>query len=144
MGGINELFSGLRASATALTAERVRMDVIAKNIANAGVTHTPDGQGPYHRQVVHFEPILQRLANGEKTVAGVRVSKVTDDDRTPFERVYDPGHPDADAEGMVTLPNVNATKEMADMITASRAYEANLNAQDNFVRMAERALRLAQ
>ena len=66
------------------------------------------------------------------------------DTSTAFERVLDPGHPDADAEGMVSYPNVNAILEMSDLITAMRAYEANITAQENFVRMAERALQLAQ
>ena len=78
------------------------------------------------------------------TTDGVRVSKIVQDTSTPFEVVHDPSHPDADAEGNVLFPNVNTTKEMADMILAMRAYEANLNASDMFVRMAERALRIAQ
>ena len=104
----------------------------------------PDGSGPYRRQLVRFEPILQKAESGKDTVAGVRVAGVEPDTRTPFERVRMPGHPDADAEGYVTMPNVNPTLEMADMITAMRAYEANVNAADAFVKMAERALRLAQ
>lgn len=144
MNGIDRLFSGMRASASGLTAERVRIDVIARNIANASVTQMPDGSGPYRRQVVHFAPMLLKQSEGAALSAGVRVSGVRDDVATPFERIRDPGHPDADADGMVTMPNVNTTREMADMITAMRAYEANINAQDAFVRMAERALRLAQ
>ena len=73
---------------------------------------------------------------------GVRVSGIENDTQTPFEVIHDPGHPDADAEGNVQLPNVNATQEMANMITALRAYDANVTAQENFLRMAERALRL--
>ena len=144
MSSIHDLFSGMRAAASGMAAERVRIDVIARNIANAEVTKMPDGSGPYRRQVVHFEPILQRLADGSRTSSGVHVSKIDDDTKTPFEIIHDPSHPDADALGNVTMPNVNTTKEMADMITAMRAYESNINAQDNFVRMAERALRLAQ
>jgi flagellar basal-body rod protein FlgC len=141
--GNDGLFSGLRTSASGLAAERTRIDVIARNIANAHTTRTPEG-GPYRRQVVLFEPLLQKLERGRSEVAGVRVSGVEDDRSTPFEQVHDPAHPDADEHGMVLLPNVNATREMADLITAMRAYEANLSAQDSFVRMAERALRLAQ
>lgn len=151
MSSIEKLFSGMRASASGLTAERVRIDVIARNIANASVTQLPDGSGPYRRQVVHFAPILAKESDGFASHSGgaplsvgVRVSGVSDDVTTPFERIRDPGHPDADADGMVTMPNVNTTREMADMITAMRAYEANIGAQDTFVRMAERALRLAQ
>ncbi|MFN0244943.1 MAG: flagellar basal body rod protein FlgC [Planctomycetota bacterium] len=144
MEGVSGLFSGMRASGSALTAERIHIDTIAQNLANANVTQQPDGSGPYRRQVVHFAPILQRTASGRYQSVGVRVIKVADDAKSPFERVRDPGHPDADSEGMVTMPNVNTTREMTDMIVAMRAYEANLNAQDNFVRMAERSLRMAQ
>ena len=140
MSGIEKLFSGMRASASGLAAERVRIDVIARNIANAEVTKTPDG-GPYRRQMVRFEPLLEAARGGS---GGVRLGGIVEDTKTPFEVLHDPGHPDADADGNVLLPNVNTTLEMADMITAMRAYEANLNAQDGFVRMAERALRLAQ
>ena len=144
MSGIDEFFSGMRVSSSALAAERTRMDVIARNIANAGVTKQPDGSGPYRRQIVHFAPILAEAADGSRVPAGVRVSAVTPDMQTPLEVLHDPAHPDADAQGNVLMPNVNATKEMADLISAMRAYEANLNAQDGFVKMAERALRLAQ
>jgi flagellar basal-body rod protein FlgC len=143
MNGLSKLFSGMRAAATGLSAERARIDVIAKNIANARVTSTPEG-GPYRRQIVHFEPILQRLGDGGFETTGVRVSKISGDLRTPFERVYDPSHADANADGFVFFPNVNATREMADLITAVRAYEANLSVQESFLQMAERALRLAQ
>lgn len=143
MTSIDKLFSGLRTSSSGMSAERVRIDVIAKNLANAEVTHTASG-GPYRREVVRFAPILQRAADGKKEVTGVRVTGIEPDTKTPFERVRIPGHPDADANGWVTMPNVNPTLEMADLITATRAYEANANAADNFVRMAERALRLAQ
>jgi flagellar basal-body rod protein FlgC len=143
MSGMEKLFSGMRASASGLAAERVRIDVIARNIANAEVTKTPEG-GPYRRQLVRFEPMLQKEEDGTHSRGGVRVSGVVEDSSTPFEVLHDPGHPDADEHGNVLLPNVNTTREMADMITAMRAYEANLNAQDGFVRMAERALRLAQ
>ena len=143
MDGLQRLFSGMRVSATGMSAERVRIDTIAKNIANASVTHTPEG-GPYMRQVACFEPILQRFGDGHSENAGVRVSSVSNDRSTPFQRIQDPSHPDADAQGWVEYPNVNTTREMADLITAVRAYEANLDAQESFVRMAERALKIAQ
>lgn len=144
MSGIRELFSGMRASSSALAAERTRIDVISKNIANAEVTRMPDGSGPYRRQVVNFTPVLERALGGGLRPTGVTVSSVRPDTSTPFPILHDPGHRDADAEGNVTMPNVNVVSEMADLITAMRSYEANLNAQDNFVKMAERALRLAQ
>jgi flagellar basal-body rod protein FlgC len=143
MSSINKLFSAMNASASGMSAERARIDVIARNIANAGTTRTPDG-GPYRRQLVHFEPILERALNGTLAPAGVRVTGIRDDLTTPFERVFDPSHPDAQADGFVRMPNVNATREMADLITAVRAYEANLSVQESFLQMAERALRLAQ
>jgi flagellar basal-body rod protein FlgC len=143
MNGIQKLFQGMRASSSGMAAERVRIDVVAKNLANAEVTSGPDGKA-YQREVVRFAPILQRAEDGKKIVTGVRVAAIEKDTRTPFERVRIPGHPDADANGWVTMPNVNPTLEMADLITAVRAYEANANAAETFTRMAERALRLAQ
>jgi len=147
MTGISELFSGFRASSSGTTAERARMDIITTNLANAQTTRMPGGgkPRPYQRQQVSFEPILRRMANGEDTIEGVRISAIEPDNVTPFEEIYDPGHPDADpTTGIVRMPNVNATKEMADLITSVRAYEANIKAQENFIRMAETALRLAQ
>jgi len=143
MSGIQNLFSGMRTSASGLSAERTRIDVIAENIANARTTRTPEG-GPYRRKVVMFEPILQESLSGQEVHAGVNISKVVADMSSAFERVLDPGHPDADPDGFVEYPNVNTVLEMADLITAMRAYEANLTAQENFVRMAERALELAR
>jgi flagellar basal-body rod protein FlgC len=143
MEGVSRLFSGMRIAATGMSAERVRIDTVARNIANSTVTRTADG-GPYKRQVVEFEPLLVRAEDGREVNAGVMVRGVSTDDHSPFERIHDPGHPDADDGGWVTYPNVNATREMADLITAVRAYEANIDVQENFVRMADRALRLAQ
>ena len=145
MDGTNGFFTGMRICASGLTAERERMDVIAENLANARTTRTPDG-GPYRRKIVLFEPILQEV-EGEYDedgvrMAGVKATRVGVDRVTDFERVLDPGHPDAGPDGMVLYPNVNTVMEMADLITSMRAYEANLTAQENFVRMAERALDL--
>ncbi len=143
MSALDRLFTGMRISATGLAAERTRIDVIAENIANARTTRTPEG-GPYQRKLVLFEPILQRIAGGEERVEGVLATRVMRDRSTDFERILDPSHPDAGPDGMVAYPNVNTVLEMADLITALRAYEANLTAQENFVRMAERALELAR
>jgi flagellar basal-body rod protein FlgC len=104
-------------SASALSAQRRRMDVIAQNIANAETTRTPEG-GPYRRQQVVFTLDEQ---------GGVEVSEVVQDPRPP-RLVYQPGHPDADAAGYVALPNVNLVEEMVDMISAMRSYEANVTA----------------
>jgi flagellar basal-body rod protein FlgC len=146
MDGTNKFFTGMRICASGLAAERQRMDVIAENLANARTTRTPDG-GPYRRKVVLFEPVLQEiegqdaLHGADKTSVGVKATQYVDR-TTDFEHVLDPGHPDAGPDGMVLYPNVNTVLEMADLITSMRAYEANLTAQENFVRMAERALDL--
>jgi len=143
MDAINKLFGGMQTSASALKAERTRIDVIARNIANSHTTRVPGSEGPYQRQVVSFAPVLERV-NGQLRSAGVRVAGIVPDNTTPFEEVYDPGHPDANAEGIVSMPNVNTMQEMADLITAVRAYEANIKVQESFEQMAERALRLAE
>lgn len=140
MSGTDGFFTGMRIAATGLSAERERMDVIAENLANARTTRTPEG-GPYRRKVVLFEPLLSEIEGEERTL-GVKASRVDVDSASDFERVLDPGHPDAGPDGIVLYPNVNTVMEMADLITAMRAYEANLTAQENFTRMAERALDL--
>jgi flagellar basal-body rod protein FlgC len=144
MSGLDRLFSGMHTAASALRAERTRIDTIAKNIANARTTRVPGTGEAYRREVVHFAPLLERVAPGKYEVRGVRVSQITKDFSTPFEEVFDPNHPDANVDGIVFLPNVNTMKEMADLITAVRAYEANLSVAQNLERMAERALRLAE
>lgn len=144
MDALNKLFGGMRIAASGLRAERTRVDTIAKNIANAQVTRMPDTGEAYRREVVHFAPILRKLGLGKTEIAGVEVSKIEKDLKTPFDRIFDPGHSDAGPDGYVTYPNVNTVSEMADLITAMRAYEANLTVQENFERMAERALRLSE
>jgi len=143
MEGIERLFTGMRISSTGLVAERSRVDVIAENIANARTTRSPEG-GAYRRKLVVFEPLLRTDADGNESVLGLARPRVIEDMRTPLERILDPGHPDADADGMVEYPNVNTILEMTDLVTAMRAYEANLTAQESFVRMAERALQLSR
>lgn len=118
------MFSVFNISASGLTAERLRMDIISNNIANANSTRTESG-GPYRRELPVFATILERelakntVANGVKVVGIVK-------DNSPFKMVYDPGHPDSNAQGYVEMPNVEVVKEMVDLITASRAYEANI------------------
>jgi flagellar basal-body rod protein FlgC len=141
MDPIDKLFSGLSTASRGLTAERVRMDVIAQNIANARVTRTPEGT-PYHRKTVRFEPLIETVAGGQSYANGVVASRIEEDRSTPMERVHMPSHPDADAQGWVEFPNVNTTAEMVDLITAMRAYEANIEVQRSFVQMAQRALEL--
>ena len=128
-------FQAMTINATALTAQRLRLDLIAANIANANTTRTPEG-GPYRRKVPVFAENLA-AADGARP-GGVRVVAVQDDP-SPFRRVYEPGHPDADRDGYVFYPNVNIINEMVNLIEAGRAYEANvtaLNAQKELYRAA--------
>lgn len=132
------LIAGIDVSAGALDAQKTRLDVIAQNIANAQTTRTAAG-GPYQRQVVSFESELIRQAAGGPPLQSVRVAGIMAD-RTPGQQVYNPQHPDAGPDGMVTMPNVNMAFEMVDLITASRAYEANLSVVKNARQMAAKAL----
>ena len=129
------LFDAINASGSALTAERLRMDVTAENLANAQSTQGADGQ-PYRRKEVvlrqaggGFETALtSAMGAGSATPArGVEVVSIAED-QAPNRMVYDPGHPDADADGYVSMPNVDPVTEMVDLIAASRAYEANVTA----------------
>jgi flagellar basal-body rod protein FlgC len=140
------LFGGLEISASALTAERLRMDVVAENLANAQTTRGADGQ-PYRRK----EVVLQERAGsfgaslsaamGSQQGGGVEVAGIVQD-QTPLKRVYDPGHPDADADGYVAMPNVDTVTEMVDLIGAQRAYEANVTAMQAAKQMFSRTLDL--
>jgi flagellar basal-body rod protein FlgC len=135
----------LSSSSAALDAERTRLEVIAQNIANANTTRGPDGR-PYQRQEVVFQSVLQQAQGGGGGLPGSsapQVARIQKDPR-PGKTVYEPGHPDADANGMVQMPNVNIYEEMADMIAASRSYEANLAVVKNGKSMAEQALSLGK
>jgi flagellar basal-body rod protein FlgC len=131
------LISGIDVSAGALNAQKTRIDIVAQNIANAQTTRTAQG-GPYQRQIVSFETELLRRSGG-LPLQTVRVSGIQPD-RTPGQKVHNPQHPDAGPDGMVTMPNVNLAFEMVDLITASRAYEANLSVVKNARQMAMKAL----
>jgi flagellar basal-body rod protein FlgC len=115
------IFDGMRVSGSALRAERTRMDVIAENIANVETSRTADG-GPWRRRQVVLR--AEQIGASGSSCSGVRVAAIEADDRPPI-RVHNPGHPDADAEGYVSLPNVDLPTEMADMVLAARTYEAN-------------------
>jgi flagellar basal-body rod protein FlgC len=133
-------------SASGLSAHRLRMDVISANLANAQSTSTPEG-GPYQRQDVVLQATPQvgfddLLAAGDQG-AGVKVSRVVKD-QTPFRRSYDPGHPDAGDDGYVALPNVNVVTEMVDLMSATRAYEANVAAINATKRVLQAALEIGQ
>ena len=124
------VFNGMRISASGLSAERLRMDVISSNVANVKTTRTENG-GAYVRKVASFEE------NFDKQLGMLGVKAVSiDEDKSPLRRVYEPNHPDADAQGYVEYPNVDLLVEMSDLISASRAYESNidtLNAQKDMI-----------
>ena len=139
------LFDALDASGSGLSAERLRMDVTAENLANAQSTRSADGSGPYRRKEVVLEQAgtdpQASFADSLEAARGVRVAGIVDDP-TPPRKVYDPGHPDADKDGYVTMPNVNTVTEMTDLIGASRAYEANVTAMQTAKSMFTRTLDL--
>ncbi len=144
------LFDGLEISASALTAQRLRMDVTAENLANAQTTRGADGQ-PYRRKEVVLQEVQQggfgaQLSaamgvGGSRRPGGVEVAQVAQD-ATPGKRVYDPGNPDADAQGYVLMPNVDTVTEMVDLIDSSRAYEANVTAMQASKQMFSKTLDL--
>ncbi len=123
-----DFIPGIEAAAGGLQAQRTRLDIVAQNIANAQTTRGANGQ-PYARQIVSFEAELIKHIGDSATapaLRGVRVSAVTADPRQgPV--IHNPSHPDADASGFVRMPNVNMAMEMVDLISATRAYEANLS-----------------
>ncbi len=128
-------------SSSGMSAERTRMEVIANNIANAQSSDSADG-GPFRRQHVIFaEALSDQGLDGPQSMNGVQVVGIGKDN-TEFERVYNPGHPHADEDGFVEMPNVKMPNEMIDLITASRAYEANLKALTAFKEMVEQTLSL--
>jgi flagellar basal-body rod protein FlgC len=154
------MFTGFNIAASGMTAQRYRMDIISENIANANTTRTEDGT-PYVRKVVTFAEkgkttdfgsiLDNQLLNahvdtlsGQTTGGGVKVTGVYEDKETPMTVVYDPSHPDADADGYVTMPNVNIITEMTNMIDASRAFEANNTALTAIKSMAMDGLQIGQ
>jgi flagellar basal-body rod protein FlgC len=142
--------NSINISASALTAEKLRMDVISRNIANVNTTRTADGT-PYRRQVVVFQEgdkamsFSDYLTDASKRIIGTGVKVVgISEDKTPFKSVYDPGHPDADEQGYVKMPNVEVMTEMVNMISASRAYEANITAINSAKSIALKALEIGR
>ena len=135
-------------SASGMSAQRLRMNVISSNLANANSTETAEG-GPYRRKDVVFKATeLQKFGEEltsalDRKLRGVRVSRMVQD-RTPFRIVYNPSHPHADGDGFVRMPNVNLIQEMANMIDASRSYEANLAVLNTSKKMALKALELSR
>ena len=140
-----DFFSALNVSASGLSAERTRVDVAASNLANAESTRGPDGK-PYQRldPVLTAQPFESALGEqGGVAPMGVKVTSL-ERDQTPGQRVFMPGHPDADPQGFVTLPNVNPIHEIVNLVSASRGYEANATAIDTLKTMASRALEIAK
>lgn len=144
-------FTSLEIGASALTAQRLRMDTISQNIANANTTRTEKGT-PYRRRLVVFEekgpnvPFSEYLSKSSRDRyigSGVRAAKIVEDS-SPFKRVFDPGNPDADAEGYVNMPNVDIITEMVNMISATRAYEANVTSINTTKNIAMKALEIGR
>ena len=145
MAGINAMFDSMNVSLSALQAQRRRMDVVAGNLANAESTRSPQG-GPYQRQQVVFETVLNDAIaspDGQSAGQGVAAVSVVPDRRPPIP-VHMPGHPDADANGNVLMPDVRPAEEMADLISAARSYEANAVAMKISRGVMQRAIELGR
>lgn len=141
------LMRSMAATASGLTAQRVRMDTVSGNVANMETTRTPEGAGPYLRHVVRFASgdsalpfasVVQRFTAGAST--GVVLTQVNVDTTTPTRLQYDPSHPDANADGFVELPNIDLVTEMTDLTSANRSYQANATVLNAIKQMALRAL----
>ena len=144
------IFQSFNISATGMTAQRFRTDIIAENIANVNTTSTESG-GPYRRKIVTFQeknvtPFSQYLSHSRNRAVGngVKISKVSEDYETDFIMEYDPSNPDADENGYVSYPNVNTVTEMTNLIDATRAYEANATAFDASKNMALTGLNIGK
>ena len=138
------LITALDINASGLTAQRYRAEVASANLANSQTTRTLEG-GPYRRKDVVFEtvPFSKTFDIAASGINGVEVAGVMDDP-TPFDRRYEPNHPDADAEGYVEYPNVNSMEEMANLVEASRSYEANISAVNIIKAMIARTLEIGR
>ena len=143
-------FQSFNISASGMTAQRFRTDIIAENIANVNTTSTANGT-PYRRKIVTFTekdvtPFSQYYSASKNMAVGngVKVSKVTEDYETEFTMEYDPSNPDADENGYVSYPNVNTVTEMTNLIDATRSYEANATAFDASKSMAQAGLQIGQ
>ena len=144
------LFQSFNISASGMTAQRFRTDIIAENIANVNTTSTESG-GPYRRKIVTFQeknvtPFSQFFSTSKNGAIGngVKVTRVTEDYTSDFIKEYDPSNPDADADGYVSYPNVNTVTEMTNLIDSTRAYEANATAFDASKAMAEKGLQIGK
>ncbi|GGB30242.1 flagellar basal body rod protein FlgC [Virgibacillus dakarensis] len=149
------IFNALNTSASALTAQRLRMDIVSSNIANAQTTRATVNENgeyePYRRKMVVAEPkeqsfqsFLQKASHTSSSPgAGVKVTKIIEDDE-PFKLVYSPGHPDANEAGYVQMPNVDPLKEMVDLMSATRSYEANVTSLNATKNMLLKALEISK
>lgn len=144
-----DFFSSMNVSSSALTAERTRMNLISSNLANANATRTPEG-GPYKRKDAVFAatPVESRFNRALDNATGREVRQVevmqVIEDQNPPRMLFDPSHPDANPQGYVAMPNVNVVEEMADMINATRTYEANVTAVQAAKNMALKTLEISK
>lgn len=140
------IMPGASIAADALEAQKTRMEVVSQNMAHAQTTRGIDGK-PYKRSMVTFEAFIDKnlrdITPDDKLAESVRVGSIVKD-QTPGMKMYNPGHPDADENGMVQMPNVEVSKEMVDMIMASRGYEANLTSIKTARQMAQQAITMGR
>lgn len=148
------IFDALNTSASALTAQRLRMDVVSSNIANAQTTRAKVNENgeydPYRRKMVvlesdnrSFKQYLEKASRNNNSSLGVKVSKIVEDEK-PFKLEFNPNHPDADENGYVRLPNVDPLQEMVDLMSATRSYEANITAVNSSKSMLMKALEIGK
>jgi len=140
-----DFFTAFNISASGLSAQRVRLNTISSNLANINTTKTPEG-GPYRRKDVVFTAVEEKNSFNKilkEKVNAVKVDKIIEDQR-PFKFVYDPYHPDANKDGYVSYPNIDMVEEMVNMLSASRLYEANINAVKTTTKMAQKALMIGK
>ena len=143
-----DLITALKISASGLSAQRTRINVLSSNLANANSTRNAEGTGPFQRKDPVFREIRisefdSALDRESKKLAGVKVDGIQTDS-SPGNRIYDPSHPDADKEGYVTMPNVNMVTELTDIMATSRAYEANVSAMSAAKTMINAALQIGK
>ncbi len=142
-----DIFNTFKISSSALKANTIRLNTISSNLANVETTSTPEG-GPYKKKSVYFQsqPLnFQKELEGnmKNAVQGVAVTKILEDD-SPAKKVYNPSHPDANEDGYVGMPNISVLKEMVDMMSATRAYQANVTTIKSAKRMALKALEIGR
>ena len=144
------MFDAFNISSSGMTAQRLRMDIIADNIANADTTRTNNGS-TYRRKIpifqakeeLSFKKRLKATLGESAGGQGVKVINISED-QSPFKLIFNPGHPDANEDGYVTMPNVNIVTEMVDMIDAARAFEANITALNTYKSMAMKAIEIGR